>query len=441
MSAKEYYRTAPILLPDLPPEIWLSIFRLATWSTDIFNPQLMVLAGCDTAYRENLREFKRSLVSSPPFFCWDDISPESNKVTKRYLVRVCKAWYRFASPFLFEYIFLGRGRVLAPLRDGMLRPEQPLESQDSPHTIGRWTQRIDVHIRDRTDDPDLIMDILADILRQLPNLRILTFAVIGHGYNFYYLPENVLQATNACCNTLRLLYWYGGPRPSSDAWKSFLENHTRLEAINAPVALTQLGIGNSHIVLNSLKSVYVHCRTDPSSSLTKDELWNIDLPAIHHAIYDLTWTTQGFNFEFDDFLPKIGPKLTSIQINCLKSGVAIAVSFYNVFSRIMVTCTNLARVDIVTHDWLMPPSFFFPRTVHTLGISINVRQMSKRSVEALFGYIHDFLFLLPSMKTICFMDGGNVRALHAHPQTLRSCLARIIILDVNVMDHEGRPLV
>ena len=70
MSAKEQYRTAPIDLPDLPPEIWLSIFRLATWSTDMFNPQLMVLMGCDTLYREQLREFKRSLVSSTFSFFW-----------------------------------------------------------------------------------------------------------------------------------------------------------------------------------------------------------------------------------------------------------------------------------------------------------------------------------------------------------------------------------
>ena len=71
MSAKEHYRTAPIVLPDLPPEIWLSIFRLATWSTGMFNPQLMVSKVSDSSlYREQLREFKRSLVSSTLFsFC------------------------------------------------------------------------------------------------------------------------------------------------------------------------------------------------------------------------------------------------------------------------------------------------------------------------------------------------------------------------------------
>jgi len=68
MSAKEHYRTAPVVLPDLPPEIWSSIFRLATWSTDIFNPQLMVFAGCDTSHWEQLRGFKRSLVSFLSFF-------------------------------------------------------------------------------------------------------------------------------------------------------------------------------------------------------------------------------------------------------------------------------------------------------------------------------------------------------------------------------------
>jgi hypothetical protein len=72
MSTKEHNRTAPIVLPDLPPEIWLSIFRLATWSTNMFNPQLMVQRWCDTSYREQLElgEFKRSLVSNsvPPFF-------------------------------------------------------------------------------------------------------------------------------------------------------------------------------------------------------------------------------------------------------------------------------------------------------------------------------------------------------------------------------------
>ena len=72
MSAKEHYRAAPIVLPDLPPEIWLSIFRLATWSTDMFHPQSMFSMNCTASYREQLKEFKSSLVSnSVPcfFFC------------------------------------------------------------------------------------------------------------------------------------------------------------------------------------------------------------------------------------------------------------------------------------------------------------------------------------------------------------------------------------
>lgn len=367
------------------------------------------------------------------------------KVTKRYIVRVSKAWYSLASPFLFEYIFLGRGRVLGPLRDGMLRSEQAVKSQEILHTIGWQTQRLDVHMRDRTDNPQLIMDILADILRRLPNLRVLTFAVVGHGYDSQYLPENILQATNPCRDTLRFLNWYGGLRPSSNTWASFLENHPKLEAINAPVFLTKLE--NSHIVLDSLKSVYIHCHPDPDLSATHigDELWNINFPNIHHAIYDIT-TTPSY-FVHDDFLPKIGPKLTSIQINCLKNFYAIDdihVAFFRALIKIEATCTNLVRVDLLTHEWNLPLGLFpyCPKTVHTLGIRVHVHQIPKRSLRSLFTSLRNLL-MITSLKTICFMDQDNVRALRSHPQALSS-QARILNeygeCGFNIVDHEGRSL-
>ncbi|KAF8800055.1 hypothetical protein BYT27DRAFT_7245794 [Phlegmacium glaucopus] len=399
MSAKEHYRVV-VDLPDLPPEIWSSIFVLATWSTDIYNPQLMVSAGCDTLYWEQLREFKRSLV------------------TKRYLVRVCKAWYYLASPFLFEYIFLGRGRVLAPLHDGMLRSEHAAGLQELPHAIGSRTQRLDVHMRDRTDDPGAIMDILADILNRLPNLRILTFTLSGHGYQAsHYLPENVLQATNACRDTLRFLNFYGGLGPSSNSWASFLMNHPRLEAINAPVALTQLG--NPHLVLNSLKSIYVHCYTDRSEQLECDEdrFSNIDFPNVDHAIYDVTSLTPELDFALHyEFPSRIEHQL-----------------------RMKLNCERLARVDFVIHEWQIPTIVCFPKNVHTLGIMVTASQISAPSVYGFFRTVYDFLSYFP-VKTLCFTDQANIRALHAHPHPLSSCFDNIMRLGVKVVDREGRPL-
>ena len=360
------------------------------------------------------------------------------KITKRYLVRVCKAWYSLASPFLFEYIFLGRGRVLAPLRDGMLRSEHAAELQESesPNAIGRRIQRLDVHIRDRTDNPEFILDILADILRRLPNLRVLTFAITGHGYDdprkpYLFLPENVLQATNACRDTLRLLNWYGGLKPSSNSWASFLENHPRLEAINAPVLLTQLE--NPHIVLDSLKSIYIYCHTNPN----KDMLWNIDLPSVHHAIYDIT--SRALNSPHDRFLQKIGSQLTSIQINILRHKLDFVI--YDGLPWIGAICKNLARMDFLTFEWLMPLSISVPKTVHTLGIRVNAHQTSRRSMETFLLSIHCALLRFASVKTFCFTDQRNVQVLRAHPQALGSRLASIFKLGVNMTDHEGRPLV
>jgi hypothetical protein len=327
----------------------------------------------------------------------------------------------------------------------MLRSEQAAELQGLPHTMGWRTQRLDVHMRDRTDDSGLIMDILADILERLPNLRVLTFAVVGHGYSaFYksnYLPENVMQATNACRDTLRLLNWYGGLRPSPNTWASFLENHPRLEAINAPVVLAQPV--NSNIVLDSLKSVYVHCQTDLELHIG-NELWNIQFPNLHHAIYDVTSTP--FEFPHDDFLSKIGPKLTSIQLNCLISFSTehlMDFGFYTILSRMVLTCPNLTRLDLVTYEWKMSSffNFYFPKTVHTLGIRVNVYQIPGRSLAIFFGTIYTFLCHFPSVKTVCFTDERNVRVLRAHSRALRSNVAQILRLGVNVMDDEGRLLV
>ena len=330
--------------------------------------------------------------------------------------------------------------MLAPLRDGLLRSEQAVELQESesPHVVRWQIQRLDVHMRDQTDNPVLIMDILADILRRLPNLRVLTFAITGHGYDhtYDYLPERVLQATNVCRDSLRLLNWYGGVSPTYNAWASFLENHPRLEAISAPVDLIQLG--NSHIVLDSLKSIFVHCR--PSNWQNQDMLWNIKLPSIHHAIYEVD--PSGFSLKDQrDFLRKIGSKLTSIQINIMTTDLEI----YEPISRIVDTCESLTRVDIVTSEWLISPLFnslfSIPKSVHTLGIKVISYQVRKRSLVELFLNIGNVLSRFPSVKTFCFTDRRNVRALRAHPQTLSSQLAGILMLGVNVLDHEGRPFV
>ena len=306
----------------------------------------------------------------------------------------------------------------------MMRSEHAVELRE--HAIGWRIQRLDVHIRDRTDNSGLIMGILANILRRLPNLRILTFAITGHGYYDRYkvLPDNVLQATNACRDTLQLINWYGGAMFSSKSWASFLENHPRLEAINVPVVLTQPG--NSHIFLDSLKSIYVH--SDISLS---DMLWNINLPSINHAIYDNVYHSY-------HSLLKIGSKLTSIQINILRHDLDFAAN--RALSRIATTCKNLARLDLVIGKWMVP-FFSIPESVHTMAIRIVAHQIPRRSLKTFFDMIHNILFSSPSVKTLCFKDRRNVRALRAHSQALRSNLAAILILGVNVMDHESRPLV
>jgi hypothetical protein len=131
------------------------------------------------------------------------------------------------------------------------------------------------------------------------------------------------------------------------------------------------------------------------------------------------------------YLQRLGSKLTSIQINFLCHNLNFVVPL----SKIETTCKNLARVDLVTIEWLIP-SFSIPKSVHTLGIRVK-----DHKIPTFFLSIRNVLSSFPSVKTFCFTNQRNIRAFRVHSQAFSSNLAGIFILGVNVMDHEGRLLV
>ncbi len=71
------------------------------------------------------------------------------QVTKRNIARVNKTWYALVSPFLYEHIILGRSKALQPLLDGMKRSTETIDGEPS-RPISRWTQRLDVSMREHT---------------------------------------------------------------------------------------------------------------------------------------------------------------------------------------------------------------------------------------------------------------------------------------------------
>ena len=133
--------------------------------------------------------------------------------------------------------------------------------------------------------------------------------------------KNVLQAANVCRDTLN---WYGRVRPSFNTWESFW----RITSTKAPVVLIQLGI--LHIVLDSLKSICVHCQT--TASHIQDISGILTFLAFHHTTRELTLTLVPLT---KILYKKQSLKLISIQINILP--VRRDLVFYEPLLRIVAT--------------------------------------------------------------------------------------------------------
>ena len=62
MSAKEFYREKRPSTPDIPPEVWQKIIRHATVVSGVLSPELPPTFGATSSDRNQLREFRKSLV-------------------------------------------------------------------------------------------------------------------------------------------------------------------------------------------------------------------------------------------------------------------------------------------------------------------------------------------------------------------------------------------
>lgn len=62
MSAKEFYREKRPYTPDIPPEVWQKIIRHATVVSGVLSPELPPTFGATSSDRNQLREFRKSLV-------------------------------------------------------------------------------------------------------------------------------------------------------------------------------------------------------------------------------------------------------------------------------------------------------------------------------------------------------------------------------------------
>ena len=341
-----------------------------------------------------------------------------------------KTWYALVLPFLYEHIILGRSKALQPLLDGMNRSAETIDGEPS-RPIGKWTQRLDVSMRDRPNsDSQVEMDALASILAHFSNLRILTFSITGHGYE-QRLPPNVLLSLK-CRNSLKIVHWYTPYLPSMSALSAFLEEHPHLESTNTNKIINP---SISRIRLNSLKIIHVPgiAFNTGESHAPMSDIWTLDLPAIRYATFGLSFI--GYNALLStSFFSNIGPQLQVIQIYPPSS------DHKEIYQGILTKCHALQQVHLVFETWetLCELTPTFAPTVHTLAFRILRDQLSEKKVYSLFNnYFCDLKSQNPNLQTVQLYSEMNVRVLQKHPNAWDYGLWYMKKLGLSLLDNKG----
>ncbi|KAF5324711.1 hypothetical protein D9611_004126 [Ephemerocybe angulata] len=129
MSAKLAYQKPSVTLPEIPPEIWIEILRLATDVPDsLEHPQLLVDPKHSCTFRLSgpaTRRHKAALI------------------TKRYIVLVCREWYAIGMPFLYEHISITRPRHVHQLPETLSKTMTRGEVRE-PLAFGYFVKRLDM---------------------------------------------------------------------------------------------------------------------------------------------------------------------------------------------------------------------------------------------------------------------------------------------------------
>ncbi|KAF8071590.1 hypothetical protein FPV67DRAFT_883111 [Lyophyllum atratum] len=300
-----------VYLPVLPPEVWLNILRYATWVPFLLDPKTALQLSL-SAKREQKRLYRQSLV------------------TKRYLVRVCKQWNVWGAPYLYESIYLGRGRSIRALRDALNRSRHSGET--CPY--GWWTKRLDLAMRDMTTGA-VPVTYICDMIECFPNLSIVNFAITAP--RFTNFPEEayiaiVLSLTRWSAPSLEALVWEGSLFSRAyDVWYAFLKDAVNLRTLRFPDMLEDGDQQIPHLPLLSLESLYTH------NGLVKG-----DLPSLRHLVADIVppakWTS---------LLEIHGAKLEVVRLDFDFYTVVIS-SFLALLS---ASCPKLVRLEVSAISW------------------------------------------------------------------------------------------
>ncbi|KAI5990927.1 hypothetical protein EDD15DRAFT_2197719 [Pisolithus albus] len=176
-----------------PVEVWDRIFESATDVPYALVPEVYEKSDCLGDQHSTL---------------------EAALATKRNLALVCKQWQYMTMRYVYRTVLIRTGRDLLALFCTLRNYATGNGSCVGTRSPGQWTRRLDVtlDLRNKCEDLERIVKHLTYVIKSLPKLEIVSFAIpesLGSEPGFLIMPLGVLDALRRSANSLRILDWSG----------------------------------------------------------------------------------------------------------------------------------------------------------------------------------------------------------------------------------------
>ncbi|KAF9460323.1 hypothetical protein BDZ94DRAFT_1311581 [Collybia nuda] len=421
-------------LPEFPTEIWLLIFRWATWAPDVLDPV-------------RSHDFTRG----PPLREQGPV--KASLATKIQLVLVCKRWNALASQYLYESILLNKVGSSQNLSNTL---DDHKSKRGSFRPLGECTKRIDIVFASLCNYMSPLeiaheLERLPGVFQQLPNLAILNFSVILSGYCGVQVPGSILRSIASTCGPrLEAVIWHTHrlKPPTKDDWLAFITKTPNIKSIRSPTLpflennsheSSTLGISEcqNRPRLSLLQQLHIPTITELMASGENGAYYPLDdLPSLRR----LTMEARAFeqpSYE-SRILQKYGGSLETLQLIILM----LPQRFQQTINIVTQTCTNLTRLDLSFVHFQIMQVAPLPQTIEVLGLKCECRHIDEHTWLSIFDVLWKIGNGHKKLKSIQFLYEANIQELRGRHWKKVVTVVRKLQTDLNidVHDHMGRPM-
>ncbi|KAI6098830.1 hypothetical protein EDD16DRAFT_1732269 [Pisolithus croceorrhizus] len=181
MAAKGSHQLAQS--PRFPTEVWEHIIELATRVPYTLVPEVYEKSDCIGDQH---------------------LALQAALETKRSLVLVCKQWQNMTMRYLYRTVLIRTGRDLLALDHTLQNYAIGNGSFVGTRSPGHWTRRLDFTLDfSESEDLDRCVKYLVTVIKSLPKLEIVSFAISGTPECGTGMPFKVLDALQCSADSLR----------------------------------------------------------------------------------------------------------------------------------------------------------------------------------------------------------------------------------------------